>query len=124
MKKTLAAIGVAMAVGVIGSAAAAGGFMPWTNMMKDIWHAYDKNTDGKLNMKEVEEMDHVLGQDFQGFTPWMKDHFADLDANHDNTVDKKELHAMMVKMKWTDKEMVNGWYKNTGFMPLNPAAPQ
>ncbi len=121
MKKTLLAVSLAVAMGAMGTASAAGGFMPWSSMMKDIWKAYDKNGDGKLSMEEVEEMDHVLGQDFQGFMPWMKDHFADLDTDHDGTVDKKELHNMMVKMKWTDKDMVNGWYKNTGFMPLNPA---
>jgi len=98
--------------------------MPWSNMMKDIWKAYDKNGDGKLSMEEMEEMDHVLGQDVPGFAPWFKDHFSDLDANHDGVVDKKELHNMMVKMSWTDKDMVNGWYKNTGFMPLNPANKQ
>ena len=121
MKKTFLAISLIAALGSVGTTLAAGGFMPWTDMMKDIWKAYDKNGDGKLSMKDVEEMDHALGQDFQGFMPWMKDHFSDLDANHDGVVNKKELHAMMVKMKWSDKDMVNGWYKNTGFMPLNSA---
>ncbi len=121
MKKALLAVSLGAMLGATSMVSAAGGFMPWTSMMKDIWKAYDKNGDGKLSMQEVEAMDHTLGQDFQGFMPWMKDHFADLDANHDGVVDKKELHGMMVKMKWTDKDMVNGWYKNTGFMPLNPA---
>ena len=121
MKKALLAVGLSAMLGATSIASAVGGFMPWTGMMNDIWKAYDKNGDGKVSMKEVEDMDHALGQDFQGFMPWMKDHFADLDANHDGVVDKKELHAMMAKMKWTDKDMVNGWYKNTGFMPLNSA---
>ncbi|HTT07529.1 MAG TPA: EF-hand domain-containing protein [Gammaproteobacteria bacterium] len=124
MKKTLLAVSLAVAMCAMGTASAAGGFMPWSNMMKDIWKAYDKNGDGKLSMEEMEEMDHVLGQDVPGFAPWFKDHFSDLDANHDGVVDKKELHNMMVKMSWTDKDMVNGWYKNTGFMPLNPANKQ
>jgi Ca2+-binding EF-hand superfamily protein len=120
MKKTILVISLTATLGAMGTALAAG-FMPWTDMMKDIWKAYDKTGDGKVSIKEVEEMNHALGQDFQGFMPWMKDHFADLDANHDGMIDKKELHAMMIKMKWTDKDMVNGWYKNTGFMPLNSA---
>lgn len=119
MKKTLIAVSLAVAMGTMGTALAEGGFMPWTSMMKDIWKAYDENHDGKLSMEEVEAMDHTLGADFQGFMPWMHDHFADLDANHDGVVDKNELHKMMVKMKWTDKMMVNGWFKGAGFMPAN-----
>ena len=120
MKKTILAISLVATLGVMGTTTAAG-FMPWTDMRQDIWKSYDKTADGKVSMQEVEEMDHELGKDFQGFMPWMKDHFADLDVNKDGTVDQKELDAMMVKMKWQDKDMVNGWYKNTGFMPLNPA---
>lgn len=120
MRKTVLAMSFAATFGMMGTALAAG-FMPWTDMRQDIWKAYDKSEDGKLSLQEVEEMDHQLGQDFHGFMPWMKDHFAELDVDKDGVVDQQELHAMMVKMKWQDKDMVNGWYKNTGFMPLNPA---
>ncbi len=121
MNKLLLTVGLVAAIGNANVSSAAGGFMPWTGMMENIWRAYDKNADGALAMAEVAEMDHLLGQDFGGFMPWMKDHFADLDANHDGVVDQTELHAMMLKMTWSDKNMVNGWYKNVGFMPLNAA---
>jgi len=120
MKKTVLAISLAATLGMMCTASAAG-FMPWTDMRQDIWKTYDKSEDGKLSLQEVEEMDHQLGQDFQGFMPWMKDHFADLDVDKDGTVDQEELKAMMSKMKWEDKDMVNRWYKNVGFMPLNSA---
>jgi Ca2+-binding EF-hand superfamily protein len=120
MRKTILAMGFMAAFGMMGTATAAG-FMPWTDMRQDIWKTYDTSADGKLSMQEVEAMDHEVGQDFQGFMPWMKDHYAELDVDKDGTVDQEELKAMMTKMKWTDKEMVNRWYKNTGFMPANPA---
>jgi len=119
MKRLITAIGVVATVSAMMSASAAGGFMPWTAMMKDIWRAYDHTGDGNVSMQEAEEMHRVLGQDFQGFMPWMKDHFAELDTNTDGVIDATELKHMMEKMAWTDKDMVNGWYKNTGFMPLN-----
>jgi hypothetical protein len=120
MKKTV----VAMALAVIASTAfAAGetGFMPFKQWRTDIWNAYDENKDGALTMEEVKSMDRVLGQDFIGFQPFMVDHFAELDANGDGKVDQDELSKMMVAKEWTDKDMVNQFYKDTGFMPHNPA---
>jgi hypothetical protein len=120
MKKTLIALVLTFAAGSV-SAAGETGFMPWTTWMKDIWSGFDSNKDGKLSMDEIKEMNHVLGEDFNGFQPWMTDHFAELDVNKDGVVDTDELHNMMVAHQYTDKQMVNEWYKNTGFMPHNPA---
>lgn len=111
MTKTLIALGLAGVFGV----AAADGFMPWTDVLK----MYDANKDGGVSMEESQ--DHKLGEDFVGFNPFMKDHFAELDANADGTVTQEELSAMMQTKKWEDKDMVNQFYKNTGFMPANPA---
>lgn len=120
MKQTLFAMAIAFATtGVY--AAGETGFMPWTTWRQDIWNAYDSNKDGGLSMDEVKEMNHVLGEDFNGFQPWMTDHFAELDTNKDGIVHQNELHAMMEAHKYTDKQMVNEWYKGLGFMPTNPA---
>ncbi|MGQ0657375.1 MAG: hypothetical protein ACT4NU_04655 [Chromatiales bacterium] len=122
MRNTVTALIVAMAFAANGVyAAGETGFMPWSNWRNDIWSAHDSNKDGALSMDEVKEMNHVLGEDFNGFQPWMTDHFAELDENKDGVVDQHELHMMMMKHKYTDKQMVNEWYKNLGFMVTNPA---
>lgn len=97
------------------SAAGAEGFMPWT----DAFSKADANGDGGVSMEEVKT--HQLGESLVGFQPFMVDHFADLDANKDGIVSMDEMKAMMAAKQWTDKEMVNQFYKNTGFMPANPA---
>jgi hypothetical protein len=110
MKKTLLAFSVLFA-----AAASAEGFMPWTEIMAK----YDANFDGGVSMEEAKN--HTLGQNFVGFQPFMVDHFAELDSNGDKMIDAVELAKMKQAMKWTDKDMVNQFYKNTGFMPTNPA---
>ena len=113
MNKTLIALALAFAAGTV--SAEGEGFMPWTDVMKQ----FDANGDGKITMEEAKN--HKLGENFIGFMPFMQDHFADLDTDHDGSVDEEELKAMMHKMNWSDKDMVNQFYKNTGFMPTNPA---
>jgi len=122
MRKIVTVLTVAIAFAA-GGVYAAGetGFMPWSNWRNDVWNAYDSNKDGNMSMDEVKEMNHVLGEDFNGFQPWMVDHFAELDENKDGVVDQHELHMMMMAKKWTDKQLVNEWYKNLGFMVTNPA---
>lgn len=110
MKTTLIAAALSFAAG----AASAQGFMPWTDVMK----MYDANQDGGISMDEAK--DHKLGESFVGFQPFMVDHFAELDANGDSVVMQDELAAMMQSKQWTDKQMVNQFYKNTGFMATNP----
>lgn len=94
--------------------AAAAGFMPWNDVLK----MYDANTDGGVSMLEAKNIQ--LGGKFVGFQPFMVDHFAELDANKDGMISKEELRAMMTTKQWTDKQMVNQFYKNTGFMASNP----
>jgi hypothetical protein len=118
MKKTVLTLSLALAAT---GALAESGFMPWTTWRQDVWNAYDSNQDGTLGMDEINEMNHVLGEDFAGFQPWMMDHFEELDANKDGVVDQDELHNMMMAHQYTDRQMVNEWYKGLGFMPANPA---
>ncbi|MCC7120630.1 MAG: hypothetical protein IT493_03640 [Gammaproteobacteria bacterium] len=94
--------------------AAAAGFMPWT----DVFARYDANGDGGVSMDEAK--DRKLGESFVGFQPFMVDHFADLDVNADGKVTAEELKAMQQSKAWDDKQMVNQFYKNTGFMATNP----
>lgn len=111
MKKSLLSLAFVLA----GSAASADGFMPWS----DVFSKFDTDHDGSITMEEARN--HELGQNFVGFYPFMKDHFADLDANHDGKVTSDELAAMMHTKHWSDKDMVNQFYKNTGFMAVNPS---
>lgn len=92
----------------------AAGFMPWT----DVFKQYDANGDGGVSMEEAK--DRKLGESFVGFQPFMVDHFAELDANGDGVVMQDELQAMQKAKAWEDKQMVNQFYKNTGFMATNP----
>lgn len=107
-------LAIALALSFVSGIAAADGFMPWT----DVFSKFDADKDGSVSMQEADN--HQLGQDFVGFYPFMKDHFADLDANHDGKVTRDELAAMMHTKEWTDKDLVNQFYKNTGFMAANP----
>ena len=111
MKTVITAIAMTLAAGV----AHAEAFMPWTEVMAK----YDLDHDGGVSMEEAKN--HELGSNFVGFQPFMVDHFAELDANGDGIIDSTELAKMMHSQKWTDKDMVNQFYKNTGFMPTNPA---
>lgn len=106
---------ITLAMTAVASLAQAEGFMPWT----DAFSKADANSDGGVSMEEAKS--HTLGQDVVGFTPFMVDHFADLDANKDGMVDMAEMKSMMTTKQWTDKMMVDQFYKNTGFMPTNPA---
>lgn len=122
MKKIATVLTVAIAFAASGVyAAGETGFMPFKQWHTDIWSAYDEDKDGSLTMAEVKSMDRALGQDFIGFMPFMIDHFMDLDTNNDGKVNQEELSHMMKMMEWTDKDMVNQYYRNTGFMPHNPA---
>lgn len=114
MRKSL----LAVALATVTTYAAADGFMPWTDAVAKA----DANGDGGVSMEEAKT--HKLGEDFVGFQPFMVDHFADLDANKDGMVTVDELKSMMATKQWTDKQMVDQFYKNTGFMPTNPANQQ
>jgi hypothetical protein len=111
MRKILSILMLGM---VTGLAHAGGGFMPWGEVM----HSFDANQDGGVTLSEAGNADK--SSRFIGFQPFLKDHFADLDANKDGMVDDAEVATMMKAKQWTDKAMVNQFYKNTGFMPTNP----
>ncbi len=105
---------IAFALAAAAPFAGADGFMPWT----DVFAKYDANGDGGVSMDEAK--DRRLGESFIGFQPFMVDHFAALDADHDGKVSQAELQAMQQSKAWNDKQMVNQFYKNTGFMATNP----
>lgn len=111
-------LAIAVMLSTVAVFSQADGFMPWS----DAFSKADANGDGGVSMDEAKS--HTLGQDVVGFTPFMADHFADLDANKDGMVDMAEMKAMMATKQWTDKMMVDQFYKNTGFMPTNPANSQ
>ena len=109
MTKTL----IAAAFVLFSTAAAADGFMPWTAVMAGA----DTNHDGAISMQEVR--DYKLGSSFQGFQPWMTDHFAQCDTNHDGEIDHAELAACMKEMGMSDTQLSEVFFKGQGFMPRN-----
>ncbi len=107
MNKTLVTLTLLAACGTAG----AGGFMPWTDIMKGA----DADADGMLSMPEVK--DYQLGSRFTGFQPWMTDHFAELDADGNGLVTTAELAAGMKSMSMTGDQVSEAWTKGLGFMP-------
>ncbi len=111
MKKLL----IAVLLGLLGFSAGAGaqGFMPWTDVMMEA----DADSSGGVTMDEIKA--HSLGEDFQGFQPWMADHFAGLDLDGDGEVTMFELKKGTMGMGMDDKEVSEGFYRGFGFMPAN-----
>ncbi|MCC7410131.1 MAG: hypothetical protein IT495_00645 [Gammaproteobacteria bacterium] len=91
--------------------AGAEGFMPWTDIMKGA----DMDADGMVSMDEVK--DYQLGSRFQGFQPWMSDHFAALDTDGDGQVSMKEIEDGMHGMGMDGNALSAEWTKGLGFMP-------
>jgi len=89
------------------------GFMPWT----DVFAKADTDADDALSLQEI--TDHPLGKDFQGFQPWMRDHFAELDTDTNGVVTRSELEAGKARMKMTDEQLSRAFFKQQGFMPKN-----
>ena len=112
--KTKLEVSIGLAAFVCVGVSAQEGFMPWT----DIMHMYSHGKSG-VTMEDVK--DHDLNAKFPGFAPLYMDHYTDLDTNKDGMVDEAEMKAMVEKMQWSDKQMVNQFYSNQGFMPANPA---
>lgn len=107
MHKSMLTLTLLVACGTAG----AGGFMPWTDIMKGA----DADTDGMLSMAEVK--DYQLGSRFTGFQPWMSDHFAELDADGNGLVTAAELEAGMHKMGMSGEQVSEAWTTGLGFMP-------
>lgn len=105
-------LGAALAA-LFSGAFAAEGFMPWT----DVFAKADADGDGGLTMDEV--MDRKIGENFQGFQPWMRDNFATLDTDGDGIVTRAELEAGMKTMGMDDEQLSQAFFKNLGFMPKN-----
>ncbi|MGV0005459.1 MAG: hypothetical protein ACNYPG_02330 [Candidatus Porifericomitaceae bacterium WSBS_2022_MAG_OTU9] len=90
-----------------------GGFMPWTDVMMEA----DADGSGGVSMAEIKS--YRLGKRFQGFQPWMSDHFAELDTNGDGEVNLTELKKGTMEMEMGDAEVSSGFYRGFGFMPAN-----
>ncbi len=93
--------------------ASAQGFMPWTDVMMEA----DSDKDGSVSMEEIKAF--RLGSRFQGFQPWMVDHFAELDLDGDGSVSMYELKKGTMGMEMSDAEVSSGFYRGFGFMPSN-----
>lgn len=111
MKKIIALAAVAAVyTGVV----QAQGFMPWTMAFTEA----DKNNDAGLSMDEIKNMDHKIGENFQGFQPWMMDHFEQCDGpDKDGIVMAAELAACMASMNMDDKALSRAFFEKQGFMP-------
>lgn len=94
-----------------GGAASAQGFMPWIDIMRGA----DADASGAVSMEEVEA--YRLGSRFQGFQPWMSDHFADLDTDGDGEVSVAELEAGTRRMGMDGAALSRAWTEGLGFMP-------
>lgn len=92
-------------------AAAAQGFMPWTDIMRGA----DRDGSGTVSMEEVAA--YRLGSRFQGFQPWMSDHFAHLDTDGDGEVSVAEIEAGMHGMGMDGAGLSRAWTEGLGFMP-------
>lgn len=111
MKHTLLALGACL----LAATASADGFMPWN----DVARMYDDNNDGRVSQLEVEAVTPVLGRSFVGFQPWFRDHFAELDGDHDGQVSMTEMKTWMAAHQMSDADMSKGFYRGFGFMPNN-----
>lgn len=103
----------ALALAAVSFSATAQGFMPWTDVMMEA----DTNNDGGVSMEEIKAF--KLGSRFQGFQPWMIDHFAELDLDKDGEISMYELKKGTMGMEMTDAEVSTGFYRGFGFMPAN-----
>ena len=97
----------------LSASAQEGGFMPWTDVMMEA----DADKSGGVSMSEIKN--YRLGERFQGFQPWMADHFAELDADGNGEINLTELKSASMKMKMSDAELSSGFYRGFGFMPGN-----
>lgn len=111
MRKLLMAISVLLFCIPLGVSAQ--GFMPWTDVMMEA----DSDGSGGISMQEVKA--YKLGSRFQGFQPWMADHFAEVDLDGDGEVSMFELKKSTMNMGMTDQEVSTGFYRGFGFMPSN-----
>ncbi len=87
------------------------GFMPWTDVMMDA----DADGSGGVSMSEIKT--YRLGSRFQGFQPWMGDHFDELDLDGDGEITMFELKKGTMGMEMEDQEVSTGFYRGFGFMP-------
>ena len=111
MKRTLVA--AIFSLTCLPLATMAQGFMPWTDVMMEA----DADGSGGVTMKEIEA--YRLGSRFQGFQPWMTDHFEELDRNGDGQITLHELKKGTMDMGMSDQEVSTGFYRGFGFMPAS-----
>ncbi len=110
--KTTIMIAVTLLI-VSGAALAAdsAGFTGWVETI----HRADSNQDGMITPTEIAMYDPEAHE--AGFRPFMIDHFAAWDFNHDMMVDMDEIKKGMEQAKMTDKDMERAFFEMVGFQP-------
>ena len=108
-KMIIAATLLAVSSGVL--AAESAGFTGWIETI----HNADTNKDGMITANEIAMYNPKESE--VGFRPFMIDHFAAWDFNHDMMVDMDEIHKGMEAAKMTDKDMDRAFFEMTGFQP-------
>lgn len=100
-----------LAVSGMALAADSAGFTGWVETI----HRADANQDGMITPTEIAMYDPQAHE--AGFRPFMIDHFAAWDFNHDMMVDMDELKKGMAAAKMTDKDMERAFFEMVGFQP-------
>lgn len=100
-----------LAVSGAAAAAESAGFTGW---VETIHHA-DANRDGMITPTEIAMYDPEAHE--AGFRPFMIDHFAAWDFNHDMMVDMGEIRKGMEIAKMSDKDMERAFFEMVGFQP-------
>lgn len=99
-----------LALAPIGIATAAG-FMPWTDVIK----MADADNDSKLSHSEV--MNFAEREHFQGFQPFMANHFTKFDFNKDGFLSFEECRKGMQESGYTDEQVIAEFKRDHGFRP-------
>lgn len=109
VKMIIAATLMAVSSGVL--AADSAGFTGWVETI----HRADSNQDGMITPTEIAMYDPTAHE--AGFRPFMIDHFAAWDFNHDMMVDMAEIKKGMEAASMTDKDMERAFFEMVGFQP-------
>jgi hypothetical protein len=108
MKRLLIIVAVcALPVGI----AWAGGFMPWADVVK----MADLDQDRKLSAAEILNFPHH--EHFQGFQPFMANHFQKYDFNQDGFLSFEECRKGMKMDGYSEEQMVAEFKRDHGFRP-------
>jgi hypothetical protein len=100
-----------LAVSGAATAADSAGFTGWIETI----HRADVDHDGMITPTEIAMYDPQAHE--AGFRPFMIDHFAAWDFNHDMMVDMDEIRKGMDVARMTDRDMERAFFESVGFQP-------